>query len=96
MIKTSTLVFRILVFGVIVLLVGVTIVPSIDAFVDRSYTKPSSNPMTSKTVEVLVSRYKADGTVEKNKVILSKEKALEFKERYIKIDDAENSFSLLK
>jgi len=47
-------------------------------------------------VEITVSRYKADGTIEKTKVILSKEKALEFAKRYRNIDDSDKRFSLLK
>jgi len=88
--------YKTLVAGVIILFIGVTIAPSINAFVDKSSIKTFTNPIFDEIVEITVSRYKADSTVEKNKVLLSKEKALEFNERYKNTDEPEKRFSLLK
>ena len=80
------LIKKILTFSIILLFIGVGIQPVF-----------AVNPKVSdETVEITVSRYKADGTVEKTKVILSKEKALEFNEKYRNIDDSEKRFLLLK
>ena len=96
MIKNSARFYKILVIGVILLFIGVTITPSINAITDKTSTNPNNIPLIGKTVEFTVFRYKADGSVDKTKVRLSKEKALEFNERYKSIDDSEKSFLLLK
>ncbi len=85
-----------LVVGVMVIFIGVSIAPSINADVDRRFTKPFTNPIFDETVKVTISRYKADSTIEKTKVILYKEKALEFRDKLRNIDDSEKRFSLLK
>ena len=75
-----------IVVGVIVLFIVVGIQPSIAL----------NNNLYDKAVEIKVSRYRADSSIENNKVILSKGDALEFIKRYKIIDEPEIRFLLLK
>jgi len=87
---------KLLVVGVIVLFLGLAIAPSINADVDRLYLKPVTNSVFEETEEITISRYKADGTIEKTTVKLSKERALEFADRLKRTDDSDERFTLYK
>jgi hypothetical protein len=84
--KGNPVLYKGLVVGVIVLFISMGLQPAFAVDTNSS----------EKTVEITVRRYKADRTIEKTKVILSKEKAMELNERYRNINDPEIRFSLLK
>ena len=73
---------KILTIGIIILFLGVVIQPAI--------ATPEN------TVEISVSRYSADSSIEKSKVMMSKERVLELRDELKDIESLDDRFSLFK
>jgi len=80
---------KVLTFSIILLFIGMTFTPTINAKRSNIYCKAN-------LIEISISQYKEDGTVGKSKVRLYKEEALELATQLKNIKDHKKRFSICK
>ncbi len=85
-----------LVVGIILLFVGVTIAPAINAIDESRMPKALSIPKKEDTVSIRVLEYKADGTVEKSIVKMPCEQWMNYRAEIRDVRDVDTQLSIYK
>jgi|OpeIllAssembly_1097287.scaffolds.fasta_scaffold204211_2 hypothetical protein len=85
-----------LAIGIILLFVGVTIAPTINANNDKIVIKPFSTPKKEDTVSITVLEYRPDGTIGKSVIQLSKIQAEKLRTELNNVRDLGKRLSIYK
>ena len=87
---------KLLVVGVIVLFLGLAIAPSINANINRKLPRAVLNATDDEIVEIIVTEFKLDGTIEKSTVEMSCQKAKELRKELKDVKNEEVRLSIYK
>ncbi len=87
---------KLLVVGVIVLFLGLAVAPSINANINRKQPKAVLNATDQDIVEIVVTEYKPDGTIEKSTLKMPYIKVKELRKELKDVKDEEERLSIYK
>ncbi len=87
---------KILSLGIIAIFIGLTLSPSINANINRKQPKAVLNATDQEIVEIVVTEYKPDGTIEKSTLKMPYIKVKELRKELKDVKDEEERLSIYK